>query len=397
MKPKGLFLYPNYLFDNPTSNQFERTLLALDGSCERHLLTRPGPMEQKRKAVDTLTVIPGCGRIPNYVGEVIKSHLGGAIPDEMKWSTNPQMVAAAARSIRKNGGYDFIVTMSFPLSCHLAGYALKRRFGIPWMALFYDPWTDNTHRPSMTRQQVRRDRRWERAVAEEADAVVHTNETMERIWAERYGKSSVYTLPFCYTKEMMDHPESLPQRGDGSVSILYSGLRNQQRNISDLVRAVSELKKEDYPCLKKMKINVVGPPFDPDRELVRALGVEDSFNFAGNQSKEQLPAFFRMADLFVVVDGVQQQNVFFPSKLMDYFYYRRPILGITPPEGCTASLLRDSGNCSIPNGDIHALTGFLKRILEEGCGILPFNADYYRRFSPEVISGDFMQIVHSIL
>jgi hypothetical protein len=45
-----------------------------------------------------------------------------------------------------------------------------------------------------------------------------------------------------------------------------------------------------------------------------------------------------------VIDAPADTSVFLPSKLVDYLAFNKPILGITPPTGASADLLRRLGS-----------------------------------------------------
>lgn len=368
------------------------------------LITLPGKVYEDRNktdAVSRITLIEGYSRQWAYLGEYIQNHVSGlaTIPDEMRWSVNPHLLKAASRQIcQSKGKYDLIATLSFPLSCHLVGERLRRQFGLPWIALFYDPWMDNPYRHHPSRLFEKMDARLERKVALAADACVFTNQTMADIWQRKYNGCRTFILPFCYTKEMMgSHAEFSDKQDCGEVRMLYAGMSNEQRNLQDLIMAVGELSSEHCPDINKLKVSVVGNVFEPDKALVEAQGLQQFFSFTGVHSQEQLKEDYHEADVFLVVDAPGSVNVHFPSKLMDYLYYRHPILGITPETGGTADILRASGNTVVRNGDIPALKTYIKKLLVGGSGSLSFDADYYRQFAPERVSERFVKIVNTIL
>lgn len=397
---KGLFLYPNYPFDNPTSNQFERLLLSLKGLCETHLLALPGPRQQKAHAVSSMELIQGYNRYSAYKGEFIKHHLGAlaTIPDELRWNVNPLMYRTACKLLEdKANRYDFILTLSFPLSCHLVGEKLKRRYGLPWIALFYDPWTDNLHRVYTSSLYKQIDAKLEKEVAQTADACLFTNKAMSSIWKDKYRGRNTFTVPFCYSQQMMNHQIARPSFNNSFVRMLYAGLSNEKRNLKDMIRAVGELMREGYPGTRRLRIRIAGNIFDSDRALVESEGLQSIFSFVGMLSQEELKNEFLSTDIFIVSDAPGRVNVHIPSKLMDYFFYRRPIVGLTPSIGGTADELRASGNTIIENGDIPSIKNYLKEVLDNGLMSLNYDDEYYKCFSPESVSAQFMKIVKSVI
>lgn len=289
------------------------------------------------------------------------------------------------------------MSLSFPLSSCLVAELIKREYNLPWIALFYDPWIDNPYRHHPHAFFRKMDLRLEQKVAAEADACIFTNPTMESIWKRKYPKSKTYSLPFCYTRELINHPFPAPSFGRKSLQLLYAGLSNEQRNLQDLIRAVQLLEKEGYSRINRLKIRIAHKIYEPDKALVESSGLQSLFCFTGFLSEDQLRTEYMNADVFVVIDAPGTINVHFPSKLMDYFYYRRPILGITPPNGGTADELRASGNTIINNGDVPSIAQFLKRILDNGAQSLSYDPNYYQQFTPERASSLFNKIVQSVL
>ncbi len=47
--------------------------------------------------------------------------------------------------ILKEGNIDLIFSTSLPNTCHLVAFILKKKFRIPWVADFRDPWTQNPY------------------------------------------------------------------------------------------------------------------------------------------------------------------------------------------------------------------------------------------------------------
>ena len=64
------------------------------------------------------------------------------IPDGNRLTIMPFLIRTC-RKYLKTHKVDAIHTVSFPCSSHLIGYELKKEFGLPWIAHFYDPWVDN--------------------------------------------------------------------------------------------------------------------------------------------------------------------------------------------------------------------------------------------------------------
>jgi len=398
MKYNPLFIYPNFTFNNPTQKQFERLLLSLEDECRLNILTRKGP----RSLDSHFNAYYTHGSYGAKLGGLLKLIFCDLsfLPDILRWTTNPFLLRGADKFIKELGHVDFMTTLSFPLSCHLVGYELKKKYGIPWIAIFYDPWTDNPYRRYKTKYFRNYDARQERLVTENADAIIHTNDIISEIWRKRYGKlveDKVYTLPFCYTQEMIDHFQPAEPHNREHIIMSYIGQAVGDRNLQDVITVVKQIKEEGNVKLDKLNIKILGHPYAPDVKLVEQYGLKNIFHFVGMLPQERLAEYYKESDVFLVVDAPAKANVFFPSKLMDYFYYQRPILGITPEVSVTTELLKASGNIAICNGDLKAIKNYFITLLDKGWETITFDKSFYKRFTPEVTSHQFMNIVQTIV
>lgn len=86
-----------------------------------------------------------------------------------------------------------ILSTSMPYTCHLVGLAMKREFGLPWVADLRDPWTDNRFLGWFEGNGPRaRFRRWadgamEKSVYAEADLVTVTAAPLADLLVSRHG------------------------------------------------------------------------------------------------------------------------------------------------------------------------------------------------------------------
>ena len=83
----------------------------------------------------------------------------------------PAALALALREIRRSRP-DVLYTTSAPYVSHLAGLALHRMTGIPWVADFRDEWAANPHLAGGASSSAQLSRRAERAVARAPHVVV---------------------------------------------------------------------------------------------------------------------------------------------------------------------------------------------------------------------------------
>ena len=87
----------------------------------------------------------------------------------------------------------------------------------------------------------------------------------------------------------------------------------------------------------------------------------------------------------------------YPSKLLKYFYYRRPILGLTLDNSVAAEELDRSGNRHVRLDDVNAIANEIEYAFNNYESMLDFDYDYYNRFSPERIICTYRELVNELM
>ncbi len=89
------------------------------------------------------------------------------------------------------------------------------------------------------------------------------------------------------------------------VQLIFAARFAEQKNPSHLVQALAPLKELDWQC------NMLGdgPLYDEVRKMVRNLGLEDKFNFAGWVTPEQVVAAFAENDILVLPSSSEGLSV----------------------------------------------------------------------------------------
>lgn len=235
-----------------------------------------------------------------------------------------------------------LVTFGEPMSDHLLGLRLKRRYGMPWVAHFSDPWADNPFRRRFFLANFW-NRKMEREVIENADRVIFTSqETLNLVMAKypAVWRDKARVLPHGYEPEFYGTPE---RPVDGPILVRYLGNFYGHRTPMPLFRALASIHRDHPEELQNVRIELVGgvPARMLNTSAYRSLpeGLVSIVPTVGYLASLTLMA---ESDLLLVVDAPDDVSVFLPGKLVDYLGARVPILGIVPP-GASAELLSRLG------------------------------------------------------
>ena len=321
------------------------------------------------------------------------------VPDVYNYGT----VQMGVKTILKKINFEeieYIHTVSFPCSSHLMGYELAKKTGKPWIAQFYDPWTDNPYRKIETTFFRKKDAAMERLIAENASAIIHTNDVIKEIWRERYGErvaQKMFVQPMSYENEVYSNVESISKRTDKpKVTISYIGKLFFDRNLDDIINAIKILRDKGVDVQNKIALKVIGEATSHDIANIKNSGLEKVVEVVGYLPQSQLKQYYIDSDAFLVIDSPQSKNVFFPSKLLDYFLYKRLIIGITPEVGVTSELIKKSSNIKFENGHCVALADYLLKLINDHSLLDSFDKDFYENFSPMSLQKTYKSIINYI-
>jgi Glycosyl transferase 4-like domain/Glycosyl transferases group 1 len=284
-------------------------------------------------------------------------------PDDKRVWVNRAVTAARAQASRH--AFRGLITFAQPWSDHLIGLRLRRIEHLPWVAHFSDPWVDSPYATGPEWQR-RLSRQMERAVIEEADAVVFvTREAADLVMAKYPDswRSKVAVVPHGYDPRGLNRGRS--QGKAGPMRMLYTGrFYRGLRTPSALLRALASLHWRQS-LAGTLELVLMGPSVEAYGRDVAGLGLDSIVRLEPRRPREEAARMAADADVLLVIDAPSAgPSVFLPSKLVDYLAFRKPILGLTPSPGAAANLLARLGFQVAPPDDEAAIAADLQALLE---------------------------------
>lgn len=316
------------------------------------------------------------------------------LPDIIRFYWNKNALKAIHKLFRQTK-YDYIHTINNPSSSHLIGIEIKRVYNIPWIAQFYDPWTNNPIDTFANMKVKEVNQMLEKEVAINANLILHTNDLMIQYWNDLYGtifKGKVYRLNLM--TEMV-FPEAMPQ--NEKLVISHIGHFTHYRNSVTFIEAINIIKKEKPHLLNKLEVNYIGAVTSKEKLLIENYGLVNCIRILGRLSEKECAPFFKESSMFLVIDTNNNPNVFFPSKILKYFFYQKPILGITTDVSVLKDELTKSNNIVFQYGEELKIAYFLMEILETGTRYSNYDKDYWKQFSPDAVVSRYISLVKTIL
>lgn len=252
------------------------------------------------------------------------------IPDERAAWLEPAV--RAAFRLHAETPFDVLYTTGPPWTDHLVGALFAGRTGVPWVADFRDPWTQNPHAPPPAALRPVH-HRLEAQVHRRAALSISSTETFRRRMQVAFELDPDQTmhLPNGYTEsDFADLPSASTELRIGYAGSFY-GRHGPERFFQLLERAVTV-----QPGLQPV-VDLYGNTGTPsDRAFdIRVHGYVSQ--------RASLEGLARCRVVFVTVPELPGAEGWVPQKLYVYLRLGRPILWCGPEGDATAILRRAGG------------------------------------------------------
>lgn len=315
------------------------------------------------------------------------------LPDEFYYLWYKKALDIADKFVRHNH-VDYIHSFSFPYTSHLVALELKKKYGIPWIAHFYEPWGDNSYRKCCD-LVISKNCAWEDEVARTADMVIHNSEVMCQSWRDRYGEymsNKFFSLPmsFSFKGQCLSMPNYNPQ---SKLCITHVGNFYGMRKAKPFVKALTALIEEKPHLRKNLQVFFVGEMLKDDMDYIENQKLGDVIEIVGRKSEEECVDYYQQSNIFLVIEGEDQGLLFFPSKLIQYYYYNRPIVGLTQRNSVLWNELMSTGHNAYHPDDIESIKTYIESALLNYESLLNYDRNSWKRFDPTNVAERYVDIL----
>ncbi len=247
------------------------------------------------------------------------------VPDSKRlWA--PHALRCAKRLIR-NQDFDAIFSTSPPHSVHLVAATLARESGLPWLADFRDRWAGGvvTREPSILHRYY--NRRLQRRVVGEADALVAVTPGLQRQLRELTTRP-VYYLPNGY--DDADFPTTQDDSHNRRFRFCHCGSLSRFSDPAPLLQGIHRLLEREPGLGSRLVFDFVGyDTLGTVADRIVQLGLEDVVRLQGYKPHREALADLMQADGLVLSAWGQPDDTFIPGKTFEYMASRKPILALT--------------------------------------------------------------------
>jgi len=332
------------------------------------------------------------------IGAFIRANL--FIPDARKgWVRFAEIKGA---SLIKKHHIDLVITTGPPHSAHLIGQKLKKRFNIPWIADFRDPWTTIYYNKFLPKSESskKKDKNLENRVLEEADYVIVVSDGLKREFINR--TSNIKVIPNGFDSEDFDQLLKNKALVNEKFTLSYVGNFKVNQNIEYLWKAISELSNSNKDFQSNFNLSFTGNVHEEVLESLienNILNMVEVFPFV-----EHSEAIQKMIDadalLFVIPDSEENDKII-TGKIFEYLASKTPLLSIGPESGDASSILKECNRSKmIDYSNKEEIKNRLKYLFEQWkYGNKASNSleisDEHIRFSRSNLTQELTKILHS--
>jgi len=262
---------------------------------------------------------------------------------------------------------------TYPIAtAHKIGYTLHRLSGLPWIADFRDPMTEDGYPADPRIRQSYKE--IEEAVLRSASFGVFVTPGLVRLHHKRYPEIPIARLAVIengYDEEIFAPLDGTAAREGplvpGAFTLLHSGVvYPNERDPTQFFQALRRMLDEGGLKPGELRVRLRAPFHETLlTRLIDTFRVADIVELAAPVTYRHALQEMMRADGLLVLQA-SNCNDQIPAKVYEYLRCRRPIIGLTDPAGDTAGLLRKSGIHNIARLDsAEEIALELRRFLDE--------------------------------
>lgn len=260
------------------------------------------------------------------------------IPDARKgW--NRYAIRTGIEYIQKQN-VDAIITTGPPHSSHLIGLNLSRKFNLPWVADFRDPWTNIYYNHFLPRSSStqKKDLALETKVLSNASLVTVVSNGLLQEFSDR--ARSTLLLPNGYDLEDFYGKHTFEKSDKFTLS--YIGNLKENQNIEALWTALSELINANPQFAQNFRLSLTGNIHPTVLQSITQAGLNPNLiQYPFVQHHQAIEQMISASALLFPIPQSAQNKKIITGKIFEYLASRTPLVSIGPPDGDAAKILHN--------------------------------------------------------
>lgn len=240
--------------------------------------------------------------------------------------------------------FDAVYSSSPPYTCSLIARYVHKKFSIPWIAGFRDPWTDFISSPKRWFLPKNIDKYLEKSV-------FATSNFVECAW-EGIIKDALKKYPDLEKTKFIHNPNGFDSSDYPTIyrtenekfTLTYTGSMYGRRNPEALFKAINLLIDENKINREEFLIRLIGRFGDEIFEMIDNSGFKNSIEVIPYlPHSESLQYLLKSDSLLLIVDESKESEEIVPGKVYEYLGTLIPLLVIAPEKSAISDLITETG------------------------------------------------------
>ncbi len=249
----------------------------------------------------------------------------------------------AVDEIIKKYNIKAIYSSSPPYTCSIIARRAKRKYNLPWIAGFRDPWTGFISSPKRWLLPRIIDKKMEYTTFNEADYVECAWEGIIKDALGKYpnlDKSKFIHVPNGFDSN--DFPYIEKKRND-KFTLTYTGSLYGRRNPSSLFQAIEKLISEKKINSEDIHLRFVGRFGAEIEEMYNNASFKNIIEVLNYVPHQKSIEYLLLSDtLLLIVDESKESEEIVPGKVYEYIGCNKPIIAIAPQNSAIAELIKET-------------------------------------------------------
>lgn len=249
----------------------------------------------------------------------------------------------AIDQLMKETQIDAVYSSSPPYTCSIIARYAKRKYNLPWIAGFRDPWTGFISSPKRWFLPRAIDKGMEFSVFNEADAVECAWVGIIKDAMGKYPKldrKKFFHVPNGFDSD--DFPKQKFEKNE-KFTVTYTGSLYGRRNPEAFFAAVQQLIDEKVFSADDIKLRFVGRFGAEVEQMYRNVSFPQAIETVAYVPHEKSIEYLIKSDaLLLIVDESKESEEIVPGKVYEYVGVRRPIIAVAPHGSAIEALMNET-------------------------------------------------------
>ncbi len=241
----------------------------------------------------------------------------------------------------KNNKVDAILSDGPPHTNTVIACKLAKKFNIPWLADYQDPWTqvDYYKEFKIGKLADKKHRKLEQEAFRTASKTTIASPSWKKD-LEAIGAKNVDVIFWGYDTDDFNGLKAQPKN---EFIISHAGLLGFDRNPETFFKILKELKAENKEFAKKMKIILAGSVDFQVKETIEEAGLQENTEYLGSIARTNaIQLTLNSSILLLPLNKADNAKGRIPGKLFEQMYAKVPILCFGPENSDVKNILNQT-------------------------------------------------------